>query len=111
MKPRHILPVVFAVVLSGCAGRPPHAILPPIAEEYHVCGKCGSLHGGIYGKGPLASFKKEGAGSCRHKWRQISLEEFQGKAAAEFPDEWAREKSLFIKRAVAGGRSQGAGEK
>jgi hypothetical protein len=89
--------VVVSLFAAGCvgAGRQPHAFLPPIAEEYFVCDKCGSLHGGIYGKGPLASFETASAASCRHRWRKISKIEFQARAQRDFPREWAEALEFF----------------
>ncbi|ACB74609.1 hypothetical protein [Opitutus terrae] len=91
--------MVAAVLASGCIGpgRPPHAYFPPIAEEYYVCGKCGSLHGGIYGKGPLERFDTAKAPRCWHRWRQISKHEFQRVAAEQFPGEWEKA-SPYVKR-------------
>lgn len=89
MKP--LLPLLLAVVLAGCAihDRPPHALLPPIAEEYYVCAKCGSLHGGVYGKGPLLYLRDDKAVACIHRWSRISRGEFQRQARARFPTQWA----------------------
>src|SRR6476469_9099772 len=80
------------LLAAGCIGpgRHPHGFLPPIAEEYYRCEKCGSLHGGIYGKGPLASFATKAAASCWHRWSRISKTEFQKQAAADFPAAWAQ---------------------
>jgi hypothetical protein len=90
---------MLAMTLTGCVGvdRPPHAFMPPIAEEYHACLKCGSLHGGIYGKGPLASFKSEGANACRHRWNRINKEEFQKRAKEEHPEKWKAVLPFFRK--------------
>lgn len=88
---------ILALVLAtaGCVGRQPHAFLPPIAEEYYACAKCGSLHGGIYGKGPLASFAAKDGSSCRHHWEPLSKAEFQKTAEADFPSEWAKSLPFF----------------
>lgn len=88
---------ILAIMLSGCVGldRPPHTFTPPIAEEYHACQKCGSLHGGIYGKGPLASFKKDGANACRHRWSRIEKQTFQKRAKEEHPEEWKAAPPFF----------------
>jgi len=90
-----------AIGFVGCAGpgRPPHSVgLPPIAEEYYACAKCDSLHGGIYGKGPLANFATANAATCWHEWQQIPKAEFQKRAAEGFPVEWEKT-NLFVKRA------------
>jgi hypothetical protein len=92
-------PVLLAVglLLGGCAihDRPPHAFLPPIAEEYYVCAKCGSLHGGIYGKGPLACFCSAGAATCIHDWVRITRADFQQRAQTRFPRQWADTPPFF----------------
>jgi hypothetical protein len=58
-----------------------------LAQFAPPVGPC-HLHGGIYGKGPLASFTAEKGASCRHRWRQISKAVFQAKAEKDFPAEW-----------------------
>jgi hypothetical protein len=88
----------LVLLLTGCLigpDRVPHAVLPPIAEEYYVCAKCGSLHGGIYGKGPLEYFRTPRADGCWHKWRQISKEEFQKKKEGGIPDRWLQSTHIF----------------
>lgn len=99
MKPVSGVMVVAALLVSGCVGpgRPPHAFLPPIAEEYYACGKCGSLHGGMYGKALLERFDTDRAPRCWHRWRQISRQEFQRLALERFPAEWAKA-SPYVKR-------------
>jgi len=47
MKPLHLLFFSALLWAIGCVGRPPHAILPPIAEEYGSGEKGGILQGGI----------------------------------------------------------------
>ncbi len=79
-------------------GRTPHAgFLPPIVQEYHHCPTCGSLHGGIYGKGPILYLKAEGAEACPHAWQLIPLESFQQQAKARFPESWARAGEFFTR--------------
>jgi hypothetical protein len=97
MKKLQVIISLFAVALAGCVGRPPHAFLPPIAEEYYACAKCDSLHGGIYGKGPLASFATSNASTCWHRWRRITRAEFQKLASARFPADWQKA-GWFVKR-------------
>jgi len=99
MKTLQVIIPLFAMALAGCVGpgRPPHAFLPPISEEYFICEKCGSLHGGIYGKGPLVSFLTPDASKCWHSWHQVPMAEFQKIAAQRFPAEWEKA-SDFVKR-------------
>jgi hypothetical protein len=97
---------LLATVLpaAGCTGpgRHPHAFLPPVAEKYYACDTCGSLHGGIYGKGPLASFETAGAAACRHRWREISKADFQVRAQRDFPHDWAKALDFFKQPAATG---------
>jgi hypothetical protein len=99
VKQIQVIIPLFAVVLAGCIGpgRHPHAFLPPIEEEYYTCGKCGSLHGGIYGKGPLVSFATSSASKCWHRWHLVPRAEFQRLASARFPEEWQKA-DYFVKR-------------
>jgi hypothetical protein len=63
-------------------GYPPH--LPPITKKYHVCDKCGSLDGGIYGKGPTDQYRTEQGKMCVHAWRGITREDFVALAVSRF---------------------------
>lgn len=108
MRPRVLLLLVLALVgVNGCLApnQPPHAFMPPIAEEYYACDKCGSLHGGIYGKGPLASFASATATRCRHSWRPITRPEFQRFAAEQYPVAWAKTGEYFKRAEPAPERS------
>ena len=97
MKSRPFLLLLLPFLAGGCLGpgRHPHAFLPPIAEKYYACDKCSSLHGGIYGKGPLASFETKEAAGCWHRWHQISKADFQKKAEDAFPTEWSKASPYF----------------
>ena len=57
---------------------------------YHVCEKCDSLDGGIYGKGPRKSLRTDAGGWCVHDWRPISREEFKREAANRFNVDWSQ---------------------
>jgi hypothetical protein len=84
--------VVAVPVLVGYlrVDRGPHAgELPPIAHEYHVCDKCGSLDGGIYGKGPHKRMRSESGNWCVHRWRSISRAEFKVRASEQFGVDWS----------------------
>jgi hypothetical protein len=92
-----LLALGAGLLAGGCvlAGRPPHAVLPPIAEEYHACARCGSLHGGIYGKGPLLPLTTPAGERCVHRWERIERADFQRHAAARFPEAWAAALPFF----------------
>lgn len=92
-----LLALGASLLAGGCAlsGRPPHAVLPPIAEEYHACARCGSLHGGIYGKGPLLSLTAPGGARCAHRWERIGRADFLQQAAERFPAAWAAALPFF----------------
>lgn len=95
-----LLSMLVLVSGVGCMrpGRSPHAgLFPPIVQEYHQCSTCRSLHGGIYGKGPILYLKAEGAEACHHAWQLIPRESFQRMAAEGFPDQW-RQAGEFFKR-------------
>ena len=97
MNVARLLPLIALLLTSGCVGpgRLPHTFMPPIAEEYYACEKCDSLHGGIYGKGPLANYATKEAPSCWHDWKPVSKTEFQTKAAEDFPSDWAKALPFF----------------
>ena len=70
-----------AVLIAGCAGQPPrHAM---IEQAYFKCGKCKSVEGGIYGKGPFMKLHAEEAPKCVHRWQRISRDEFK-----ELAEQW-----------------------
>ena len=82
----------LALSVFGCIrpGRTPHdGLFPPVVQEYHACTTCRSLHGGIYGKGPILYLKASGADQCHHVWVIITRAEFQSRAEKEFPTQWA----------------------
>lgn len=51
--------------------------LPPIAVLHFECARCGSLVGGIAGKGPWKRLRTAEAARCRHAWRGCSQESFR----------------------------------
>lgn len=82
--------MVFALSLVvSCSNRPPYSFLPPIAEEYFRCEKCGSLDGGIYGKGPLMHPRTSTGDECVHDWKLISRVQFKEVATASFGVDWS----------------------
>ena len=87
--------LVIVISLQACANkadRGPHdELLPPIVQEYWACSKCGSLDGGIYGKGPLVHFRTQHGATCVHKWVRITREDFLHRASSEFGKDWTKE--------------------
>ncbi len=70
--------------------------LPPIAVGFFACLACGSLRGGISGKGPWRRFGDEVvARGCRHRWRALSGEAFRAEANARFGVDWSRESAWW----------------
>jgi hypothetical protein len=67
---------------------PPHDM---IEQAYHYCEKCGSLEGGIYGKGPFKSFPGEGKKECIHEWKTITRGEFKRIAVEKYGVDWNKE--------------------
>jgi len=85
----------FAVLCGGCASRydrPPKTEM--IEQAFFVCPKCGSLRGGVFGKGPTKRFQTAIAPHCVHDWRRVSRDEFKGIAARRFDVDWSKEKSI-----------------
>lgn len=62
-----------------------------IWEGFHWCSKCGSLDGGIYGKGPHKAFRTVKATYCIHKWQSIDKTAFMKKAKQDFLVQWGKE--------------------
>lgn len=95
----HTLSVaVLIAIMSGCftfdkTNLPPHGdeSFPPIAQEYYHCKHCGSLDGGIYGKGPTRHFRTEQGKTCTHDWQLISRDEFIKIGTERFHIDWSQE--------------------
>ena len=86
---------VFAGILgalSSCASRynqPPKTMM--IEEAFFACSKCGSLDGGIFGKGPVMHLSSADAAHCVHTWRTVSKSEFEALATQRFGVDWSKE--------------------
>lgn len=83
----------FAIIaLTGCAthyDRPPETKM--IELGFFSCGECGSLSGGIFGKGPTRHYRSEEAARCVHDWQRVAKEEFQRLATDGFDVDWSGE--------------------
>lgn len=103
MGPLRLMPLLSALGLLSCAptNRPPKPS-SMIVQEYFACTRCGSLHGGNFGKGPTLALRTPAAPSCRHQWQLIALDSFQLRGERDFPSEWAQA-PLFFKREPAAG--------
>jgi hypothetical protein len=96
MSNRWISPVLIALALIACKS-PDQSPKPSasISQEYFFCSKCGSLHGGIFGKGPVLALHSKSAPLCVHEWLLIPMSEFQTRAESTFPSEWAQALPVF----------------
>lgn len=86
------LVAVVAIGLCGCASRynqPPNTMM--IEEAFFTCSACGSLRGGVFGKGPTKQFQAASASNCVHDWQGISKREFQTLASERFGVDWSKE--------------------
>jgi hypothetical protein len=88
--------IVLATSMTGCylfdaANVPPYGKLPAIQESYSVCPHCGSLDGGIYGKGPTKQLRTENGKDCVHHWQPITKKEFLDLGVTSFKIEWSKE--------------------
>ena len=87
-----IFVLTLALFVSGCASRhdqPPKTKM--IEEAFFSCSKCGSLRGGIFGKGPTKRFQAATASHCVHDWQRVSHDEFKVLATQRFGVEWSKE--------------------
>ncbi len=64
---------------------PPHGLIEP---AYFYCPKCRSLHGGIFGKGPLRFFDGPNRKTCVHDWQKIPRKEFKDLAVKLYAVDW-----------------------
>ena len=89
--------VAIAPFLCSCASkldRPPELDYI-IGQGYHYCEKCGSLQGGIYGKGPTRRFAGAGKESCIHEWQEITRERFKQLGTELHDCDWSQEIPFF----------------
>ena len=83
--------LAFESLIVGSRNASPHPFVTPIAQEYFYCPKCGSLDGGIYGKGPLRHYRTPSGADCFHNWSQISRSDFKSRASSSFIVDWSAE--------------------
>ena len=96
-----ILLTALSVTLCGCAryNQPPKTMM--IEQAFFACSKCGSLDGGVYGKGPVKSFWTKAASHCIHDWQPISKGEFEFLATERFGVDWSKEIPYWSERTAA----------
>lgn len=82
--------------------RKPYRFLPPKGEVFFRCGKCASLEGGIYGRGPFERLRTTKAGWCRHAWKTVTALEFMRFAQETFSFQLEARNPWWASR--AGGR-------
>lgn len=81
-----------AFALTGCATR--YNRLPKIKMiemGFFSCPKCGSLSGGVFGKGPTRHYRSDSAWRCVHDWQHVTMNEFQKMATDRFGVDWSGE--------------------
>ena len=71
------------------ANQPPPAAL--IEQAYFACDKCGTLSGGIFGKGPTKRLDGPGRKTCVHAWKRVTREEFKRRATQVYGVNWEKE--------------------
>lgn len=102
---------MLVAFLLSCASvgknQPVYSILPPIAEEFYECSKCGSYDGGIYGKGPLKHYRTPQAEDCRHDWIQISRGDFATRVSRYFGVDWSAEPMPYWQNLASAASSKG----
>jgi hypothetical protein len=75
--------------------------LPPIAVRFVACERCGSLGGGVSGKGPWQNWRTAGAVRCRHDWQPRTFEAFSAEATERFGVDWTQESAWWQRLASA----------
>ena len=92
-----VIPILYIYfnffVYRSRYNRPVYTFLPPIKLEFHKCFRCNSYDGGVYGKGPLEHFRTENAKQCKHKWQEISKEQFITGVKSDFNVDLAKNSS------------------
>lgn len=91
---RHPITILLlaSLLLVGCATR--YDRLPKtemIEMGFFTCPKCGSLSGGIFGKGPTRHYRSDTAKRCVHAWQTVTKPEFQRLATDRFGVDWSSE--------------------
>ncbi|MCX6928758.1 MAG: hypothetical protein NT154_36930 [Verrucomicrobia bacterium] len=87
-----IFVLTLVLFVSGCASRcdqPPKTKM--IEQAFFSCSKCGSLRGGVFGKGPTKRFQAATASHCVHDWQPVSYDEFKALATQRFGVDWSKE--------------------
>lgn len=96
--------IVIATSIAGCylfdTNVPPFGKVPPIQESYYVCPHCGSLDGGIYGKGPTKQLRTEHGKECIHQWQPILKQEFLNLGVEGFKIDWSKEPPFWTRESV-----------
>jgi len=97
MRDHIIIFTLAGLLLAGCAtrhDRPPRTRM--IEVGFFTCPKCGSLSGGIFGKGPTRHYRSDTAARCIHGWRSVAKPEFQRLATDRFGVDWSRETYFWL---------------
>ena len=75
---------------------------------FFTCSKCGSLSGGIFGKGPTRHYRSDTAARCVHDWCTVAKPEFQKLATDRFGVDWSRETNFWFAVAIGAPRGRAA---
>jgi hypothetical protein len=87
---------IATFTLTGCETRYDRSPKTQIIEmAFFTCPKCGSLSGGIFGKGPTRHYRSDSAARCVHNWKSITKSEFQRQATDRFGIDWSSEKYFW----------------
>jgi hypothetical protein len=85
-----------SLLLAGCASRYNRQPKTRMIEAgYFTCFKCGSLSGGIFGKGPTRNYRSDAAARCAHDWRSVAKPEFLRLATERFGIDWSSDIPFF----------------
>ena len=83
---------VSSVVVAATGSAPPAA---RAEEAYFVCASSRSLHGGIFGKGPIRRYGPRPGTCTTSEWKRVGREEFKATATQWHGVDWAKEIPFF----------------
>ena len=84
-----ILPFFLVSCSNESTDLPPDLNGMVIVEAFHHCEKCGSLTGGIHGKGPTKHFDGTNRKNCVHEWTELDRKTFMDTATKLYNIDWS----------------------